>query len=461
MPMRIRLLFLLAITLPLTPARAGSHSSDPVQVDTRCVLRVGRAEISHYALAKNLDRLAAPSATADERRRALEHHLARIVIIAQALDRHYDRRPEVLEVVDTMAAIILTQDDGPLYAHLAPPPVPTEAEILAEFARSVPPSPAGAGLDTAMRERIAETLARQQRERVIRVLREQRLRTAGFAFGRSAAEQVLPRLAPHFNAEARLPEGALAEAADASLASYNLDGHSRHLTALDWLRRHNRAFIRMRPRSLNDLEASVRSMIVAELDFADAQKRGLDRAPRFLEDRRNFLYLQALEFFEKETLAPTIVISDGELESCYREQSHRYRRTVAAWVRLHPVTADAAGSTTARSAEVRVAPDAPLAGAERLTTYVLRLAEGGILGPIQTAFGTVRIEKLRNETEPVPFAEVAGHLRTQLLRAKLDSLIRENARSWAATLTVEDSLDPAQFGVAGSIERPWDRIPGS
>ncbi len=456
--MKLFRLFLLAVALPFTPAHAGPPSTASVQVDTLCVLRVGRAEISHYALAKSLDRLAAPAATADERRRALEHQLARIVIIAKALDQHYDRRPEVLEVVDTMAATILTQDDGPLYAHLIPPPAPTEAEILAEFARSAPSSLSGTGPDAAVRARIAEVLARKQRESAIRALREQRLRAAGFAFDRSVAEQLLPRLGPHFNAEARLPEVALADAA-ASLASYSLDGHRCHLTALDWLRRHNRGFIRMRPRSLNDLEVSVRAMIVAELDLAEAQKRGLDRAPRFLEDRRNFLYLQALELFEKERLAPSIVITDGELESCYGEQAHRYRRTVAAWVRIHPSPPEAAGSPMVPSSEVRVAPDAPLAGAERLTTYVLRLAEGGFIGPIQTAFGNVRIEKLRNESEPVPFAEVAEHLRAQLLRGKLDLLIRENARSWAADLGVEDLLDPVQFGVTGTVERPWDRVP--
>ena len=89
------------------------------------------------------------------------------------------------------------------------------------------------------------------------------------------------------------------------LASYRDKQAREWITVADFIDYHNQRYIRtpLAPFAF-DLLREVRAMVVARQDCVDAQAAGIDRQPKYLQDRANFRNYLALDLYEKECLRP-------------------------------------------------------------------------------------------------------------------------------------------------------------
>jgi len=109
-----------------------------------------------------------------------------------------------------------------------------------------------------------------------------------------------------------------ASAAEDVLARYALDGQARVISAGDFVTEQRRRLIRIEPRSREDVEAALERMVVEEVNYRAARAAGLDREPKFLEDRRNFELVQVLTRHEEEVLATRAAVSGAELDAAVK-----------------------------------------------------------------------------------------------------------------------------------------------
>jgi hypothetical protein len=218
------------------------------------------------------------------------------------------------------------------------------------------------------------------------------------------------------------------------------------------------------PADLAQLTANIQDLVAREYSWRNARSRGLDHEAQFVEDRRNFLYYQALDFFEKEKLLPQIEITAAETTAYYRSETAEFIQPLRARGRLfHFRELSGAASwlqtreeAAAQSAEdIEVSRQSPIPGAERLVERILRIPDGMPFGPFRTETGPAIFLKQTTQSGPRPYAEVSEAISAKLTRLKLQALELKLAREWALHHVIEDKLDPKEFGVAGPVEKPW------
>jgi len=445
----------------------GAETGLLAEGETDLVLRVGAADISRYAVAKHIAqfRRSVPNTSAEGFQNWSGLYLARQVMIAEALRLGYGERPEVRRIVETMERQILTQPSGPLYAKLAPPDEPSEEALRRAYATmTTQEARPGADFET-MRPALAKHLRDQHRQRVVQARRMEILSAARLVVVNDSAEQVVQRLQETTSPEAQIPPSCLAAYADRGLATYWVDGHATDLTVEGWREQFNRQFFRRVPTDVSSLKTSIEEMVCLECDYREACLRGLDRTPQFIEDRRNFLYQQVLDLFERERLRPQIEISWAELTEHYRRNVNDYQRPVRArgrilrfatipeaenWLRNHSECADDAGEPFVVSREH------PLPGvAPTMTEMLLRMPNGRTLGPIPMVSAVLVFQKQASETEPVPLEAAADAIRETLARPRLEALERRLAHEWAGRHEVVDNLRFADFGIPEPAAKPW------
>jgi hypothetical protein len=301
--------------------------------------------------------------------------------------------------------------------------------------------------------------------KAIKARRSRLLESSTFAFDPSAAEVLCPHLR-------RLPKGILALApdtpstvAEASLASYVDDGKLVRITVGSWISRMNSLFARQAPADLAEVERSVEDMAVMRLDCEEARLRGIDRAPQFVEDRRNFLNAQVLDFFERENLIPSIRIGDEEIADYYRTHSPDFVQVTAARGRLlgfgdgnSALAWIGAGAmadsgrpmeTPPPQSEVGFAVSGahPIPGFPNLTPAILYSPDGTKLGPFPTAQGVVVIVKTSTERSLLPLGRVASGIRAKIVRRLLDQRESALAREWSGQFHVEDRIPYEDYGL--------------
>jgi hypothetical protein len=434
----------------------------PASIRTDIALKVGAAEISQYAVEKNLSRFlrsgngkARPST--DAIRTWLELFLARQVVIAEALAQGYDRRPEVVRMVDTMERHMLAQAEP----AVAPP---TDAELRAVYERlPVPPD----GLKPAFEQQrsFLEKILRQERRLAFRRTQsDEAVRAMGLEIDRAGVGKLFQRLQAEPPSTTDISVTLTAPLAGERLATYRLGDQAIELTVDGWRTRFNALFVRELPTNLVQLEAGIRELAVAEYATHEGRRRGIDREPRFIEDRRNFVYYQALDLFEKEKLLPQVAVTSTETETYYREHRSEFSRPVRAkgkllrfadadaamaWMRTGRESASDGGET------IEVSRESPLVVAPAATEPILNLDAGRPLGPIPVPFGAVVFVKQSTEAEPAPYPMVAEAIQARLARSRLDVLELRLAREWVSRHPVEDRLRPEEFGLAGPVEKPW------
>lgn len=437
-------------------------ATTPAGIRSDLVLRVGAAEISRYAVDKNLTRFRrtgrdgrAPEEA--EVSRWFELYLARQVMIAEALRQGYGERPEVVAMVETMARQILAQ--ATLTAES-----PTAAELQAAYDRSPAPARGDKASFEQLRPALEQAWVQQHRQAQQQALRAQALQAANLAINADTAGKLVERIRAGAPGSAKIPEELIAPLADEVLATYRLGDETVSLTVRGWREHFNRLFVRTPVTDARILEAGVQDRIVADFAYRDALRRGLDQGEQFIEDRRNFRYYQALELFEKEHLLPRIEIAPAEMAAHYREHPAEYSRPVRAAGRLFRFADLAAatswlkggaGDAAGAGEEFTVSRERPLPGANQATGLLLRMEKGLKFGPIPVQRGYLGFLKQDTETELQPFPEVMSAIRAKLAQPKLDALEIQLAREWAPRHAIEDRLNPEEFGVVGPVAKPW------
>lgn len=279
--------------------------------------------------------------------------------------------------------------------------------------------------------------------------------------------------------DVEIPPAAFAAVESEVLAEYRDCGQLARITVGQWLRYYNRLYLRSIPRTAAAVMLSVQDLVATEYDLREARARGLDRTPQFVENRNTFRALQVLDLFERETLLPTIVVSEAEIHEHFDARRAEYSRPVGARGRVHEF-ADAAaarkwlrsqsptaGSETwfgSRSVgrEVVVTADRPLLGAAGATNILLNLPDGRCFGPVSRAGGGVILfQKAETQRQVRPLEEVARSIQERIAREKL--LVEEwrLAAEWCRHLAVRDAIPYEALGLTTLPGRPWqpDGVP--
>jgi len=340
---------------------------------------------------------------------------------------------------------------------------PTEAELQAAYERGFGPPVPGRVAFAAVRSGLEHQLLQERRVAAREEQRRRALEAVGLKIDLRVIEQVVQRIRAGRLTAAEIPAGLVASLAGERLASYRLDGREVVLSVEDWRNRFNALFVRHLPANSEELETGIQDLAIADGVAGLARARGADRAPRFVEDRRNFLYYQALDLFEKERLRPRIEVSDAEATAYYRAHASEFARPVRARGTLLRFANEAAAAAWLRERkaappsgdEIEVSALSPLPGAVRATEVILRLPDGATFGPVSTPSGALIFVKRTAETELSPYAAVAAQVRNKLTLARLETLELAVAREWAAHHAITDRLPLADFGVDGLVRKPW------
>lgn len=456
------------IVLALWTGIAAAHhafatsGTTPTDIKRDIVLKLGPAEVSRYAVEKNLSRFLRTANTGDRLSAAavrtwFELYIARQVMIAEALTQGYAQRPDVVRMVSTMEEHMLAQTESSVTTPL------TGADLRAAYDRIPLPTSRPKPSFEEQRPLLENTLRQELRRAAKRTQFEQAIQAVRLEIAHDIAERLFRRiqLGPP---TPTISEALVAPMAGERLAAYCIGDEPVILTVNDWRNRFNALFVRELPTTATQLEAGIRDLVVAEYVAREARRHGLDREPRFVEDRRNFVYYQALDLFEREQLLPQIEIISAEVEDYYRDHQTEFSRPVRAKGKLFRFTNDddaLAWLRTEREGEagdsetIEVSRGSPLAGAPHATEPILRMATGKCWGPISTPAGSLVFFKQSAQTEPEPYAAVAEMIRVRLARSKLEALELKLAREWAPHHLIEDRLRPEEYGVVGPVEKPW------
>jgi hypothetical protein len=508
-------------------------------VDISPAFRVGRIEISRYALEKNRRRFV--QATSEQEGRPptaaeLEHwqklFRRQQVLLADADAAGYFARPEIARLVTAAERYMLTQPNGPYYASMyrrAEPdekrlrsidaltrkivrglgvcfdttadaraalgpdfdslpddekrarvrrarnnpraifregemtwpcePFPAAAEailalgtgeilrqehgaggVLYFFAQETTVQPAAAF--AAIRESLAAFVRECDRRQVQREHGTSALSSARFSWDAHIAARVFEQGHGHVLPEGRLDTTALSSLVAETLGRYVLrDGTAVAISVGDWVTWFNAQFLRALPGSTRQVGDLVASMALQELDFHAARAAGLDRTPRFTEDRKNFTRNQVLDAYEREKIAPLIHITDAAVEADYATRRAQFRRVIRVHARqlVFADTAAAADYLACRQAPEGAGGASPVAPPLRENEIIVTRPSadsidagfdlmfiaspvGCVFGPREMAEGAeLLIRGPDADAAPAPLVEVAGGIRQRLERKALEA----------------------------------------
>jgi hypothetical protein len=271
-----------------------------------------------------------------------------------------------------------------------------------------------------------------------------------------------------------IPADCCSAIADRQLASYDDDGRTAKVSVMVWCDFFNSLFMKKIPRISSETVESLRSLVQEELGCREARRQGLDQAPQFAEDRRNFRYYQALDLFEKEILQPQIVVSSEEIGATYQDHAEKYRRPWRAkgsllhfassddalsWLNFH--TMGTAADNSRRSPDPRssepcvVSSDHPAPGLEAQTDTILFMPDGRPLGPFPSGQGAIVFLKETTELRVAPLESVRAEIVERMTRNKLDTLELELAKKWAPRFRLEDHFPYEAYRMDKAAVAAW------
>ncbi len=370
--------------------------------------------------------------------------------------------------VDHAAATLVTSPVGAwIETTLDAFPEPRIAVIHVRAERT-PPAPAD---EAAARASFSRQLEQHRKRRIQQTHRAQTLRAARFAFDPSSAAELLAALAALPSTTVEIAPAALGSRPDAPLCRYVDDTGEHTVSAAAWADAFNRLFLRQLPADLAALRRSAEDLVLARLDEAAARRLGVDRAPQFAEDRRNFHYAQVLDFFERERLLPEIDISAEAVAAYHSDHAAEFAPVPAAsvrrlrftseaaaaeWARLAAATAPREGDETPGAPEppeetlLEISARRPLPDAPQLTFPLLNAREGEHAGPLCVgADHLVFVKASPNRQAPPALADLEPEIRRRLTRQALDARLLALAREVSPALPREDHIPYERFGLPG------------
>lgn len=305
---------------------------------------------------------------------------------------------------------------------------------------------------------------KQMREMMFQRRRHCELITSsGFSLNRPAADRFIEfcRGLPANTGDIPMPSDK--QLASEPLLRYGTDREAVTMTINAFRRHFNDKYVKEIPRDLSALRLAAEDIAVEEMDLQAAQTLGVDRTPKFTEERKGFEGFQVLDLFEKEVLIPKLGIGPPDIERYYREHISEFRGVTKIRGRLLKFdTVEKAAEwrqrasvipTTDEELELRAGETIP--GLEHLQPHFMKIPEGSTLGPIkQGQMGIVLIKQKNLEEGAIPLAVVADKIRGTLVRQKLDEKEIQLAAELSTRLKVEDHLDYKRYGLsaAGSTE---------
>ena len=370
-------------------------------------------------------------------------------------------------------------------------PEPRVAVIHVRGERLRPP-PAD---EAAARQSFARSFEQHRKRQIRQTHRARTLRAARFAFEPESADDLLAALATLPPGTIELPPAALGPRPDAPLCRYEDASGTHTVSVAAWAEAFNRLFLRIIPADLAALTRGAEDLVLARLDEAEARRLGLDRTPRFTEDRRNFHYAQVLDLFERERLVPEIELSDEAVAAYHSAHAAEFAPIPTATVRRLRFTSEAAAAEWARRAAVGTAhseetetpatpeapaapapPEAPAApappeetlveisarrplpDAPQATFSLLNAREGERVGPLRAGADHVVLVKASPTRQVAPtLAELDADIRRRLTREALDARLLALARELAPAIPCEDHIPYQRFGLPGPPEPPNPR----
>lgn len=320
-----------------------------------------------------------------------------------------------------------------------------------------------------MRGSLEEMLRRRAEDAIWTKRRREKLAEAEFALDVAAAAQALQKLSNLDRSVIVIPAEAMAACANDRLATYRGETGTCSITVAAWREYYNQLFVKALPGSLQAMEESLADLVMTEIDCREARKLGIDRTPRFVEDRRNFSYYQALDLFEKERLSPALTVSDEEIKSYYRANLADYQRTTrAVCLLLHFASEKEATAWIARREKPAPSPegrwtletheifqDHPIPLLPDLTNALLASLDGTTLGPFPSSSGFLVVHKQSSTLEQQTVGAMANEIRLKILRVKLINEELRLARDWSHRFQVDDLIPYHAWGLADWNEAPW------
>lgn len=324
--------------------------------------------------------------------------------------------------------------------------------------------------EAAARQSFARSFEQHRKRQIRQTHRARTLRAARFAFDPESADGLLAALAALPPGTIELPPTALSPRPDAPLCHYEDETGGRTVSVAAWAEAFNRLFLRKIPADLAALTRGAEDLVLARLDEAEARRLGLDRTPRFMEDRRNFHYAQVLDLFERERLAPGIDLSDGTVAAYHSAHAAEFapipsatvrrlrfakEETAAEWTRLAAVgTAHREGNEAPappaplEETMVEISARRPLPDAPQVTFFLLNAREGERVGPLRVGSDHLVFVKASPTRQAVPtLAELEAEIRRRLTREALDARLLALARELAPTIPCEDHIPYQRFGL--------------
>jgi hypothetical protein len=250
------------------------------------------------------------------------------------------------------------------------------------------------------------------------------------------------------------------------LATYRGPNGKQVITERDFIRQFNERMIRTTPRDAAGLVSAIEDIVVEEYDYAEAVGAGLDQEPKFVQDRRNFEFRQALALYEKEILAPRIPISAAEVRSYYVERSERYavpgdatgtlyRFASAATAREASLLLNQGGTAAAAALAEEVIDPAvierqgPPLVPGRPNGSFLGMPDGRTIGPFEQAGrAAIFLKRSSGGRQIPPLEEIESVVRQHMLRERLDEAEMKMFPGKDGTGALRIYFEFSQYGIA-------------
>jgi hypothetical protein len=368
---------------------------------------------------------------------------------------------EIGEIVATIPAGCWIQHDDPEFGHYL------------VFIRNVYPPAAEPGEPP---EHFTHLIRRIEGEVGQTRAGKRLLATASFSFENQAAELGLAywrQFTPNTGLLPELPDRDLARV---RLASYHLAGQTITISLDAYRRMFNELYIRRLPRQAKDFRHDVEKMVLSELNLRAARMDHMDELPRFVEDRRGYAGLQALDLFEREVLASHGSISQSEIAQYYRGHVEEFLRVTRIrgrwlefpsalgallWIQRREKQLDPGHDPAVPlvDREVELSLEAPPLGLERSIHTIFSSPMSAKAGPFSCGLvHVVFIRQANLASSPEPFAQSSGVIRQILTRRAWDKRELMLAVEIAPLFKIEDTIDYTRYGMTREqLSLPWPR----
>lgn len=357
------------------------------------------------------------------------------------------------EITDTLLTAAVGKPIGPLQLKLGVYYLLVRAETRS---RQLDFDSNRAGLAKYL-QNLDEFMVRRARRR--RVLRE-----SEFTLAPDAISDLSGRLlvAKHdFN---RIPREAITGMETVPVASYRNGETELQLDVFEFARRFNLQTLPKWPTSRAEWASAVEDAFVEQEDWEAARRAGLDREPKFVQDRLNYALTQIRTAYEIETLMPKIAPTTEVVHAFYERNLDRYSEPADAGGTIYYFASrfDAAAAVGGGFQNHGAMIGAPVgnqpvivrrAGPEMLpdvaNVALIALPAGQPFGPVAVGDKqAVFVKRSTGANAPLPFGQIAMRVRRDLIQERLDGLELEMfARD---RVSVRFLADLSKYGLGGS-----------